>query len=57
VPPIDFAALGAFLSGVGAVLSSVFAIRRIQRRAKADCDERVAEVTDALREGLELGRK
>jgi len=53
---IDPAAVGAFLSGGAAVISSAFALRRLRRRDRRECDERVAEVTAALREGLALGR-
>jgi hypothetical protein len=50
---MDLAALGAFLSGVGAVLSTMYAFRRVRQRADEECEKRL----DALREGLKLGRE
>ena len=52
----QLAALGAFLSGVGSVLSAVWYIRRAKRQAKADCDERLAEYDKALHEGIEIAK-
>jgi hypothetical protein len=46
-------ALGAFLSGVAAVVSALVSLRL----ARKSCDRRVEEVTRALREGMELGRR
>jgi hypothetical protein len=53
---MDLAALGAFLSGVGSVLASVWALRMMRRRLEAECRERIEEVKQAFREGIELGR-
>ena len=54
--PDQVAALGAFLSGVGSVLSAAWYIRRAKRQAKADCDERLAEYDKALHEGIEIAK-
>ena len=54
---IDLAALGAFLSGVGAVVSSVWAIRALRRRAERDCQRRIAEIRQAMHEGFEMGEQ
>jgi hypothetical protein len=54
---MDWAALGAFLSGAGAVLSAILSLRLVQKRAHADCLERIEEVKRTFREGLELGRE
>ena len=51
---LDITHLGAFLSGIAAVLSSTVAIRRIRRRADADCKQRIEEVKQAIREGFQL---
>jgi hypothetical protein len=51
---MDVAALGAFLSGAGAVLSSVYALRAMRRRAERNCDKRIEEVKRALHEGYEM---
>ena len=49
--PLDPVAVGAFLSGVAAVISSAYAIRGVHRRDDEECDKRLA----AFREGLERG--
>jgi hypothetical protein len=51
---MDLAALGAFLSGAGSVLASVWALRSLRRRMDADCRQRIEEIKQALREGLEM---
>jgi len=56
VSPDQIAALGAFLSGIGSVLSAAWYIRRAKRQAKADCDERLAEYDKALHEGIEIAK-
>jgi hypothetical protein len=56
VAAVDLAALGAFLSGAGAVVSAIVTLRLVQKRDKADCAQRVEEVKQALREGVNLGR-
>jgi hypothetical protein len=50
------AAIGAFLSGVGSVLSAIWYTRRQARQAEAECDKRIAEFNRALHEGAELVR-
>jgi len=50
------AALGAFLSGVGAVLTSIWFVRRQRKQAREDCDRRLAEFERALHEGIEIER-
>jgi len=49
---VDWAAIGAFLSGVGAVIGASWALRATRRRDDADCERRLA----ALREGFRMGR-
>lgn len=49
---MDAAALGAFLSGVGSVLTAGWALRRIKRADEAECEKRFA----AFREGLRIGK-
>jgi hypothetical protein len=56
VAAVDLAALGAFLSGAGAIVSAIVTLRLVQKRDKADCAQRVEEVKQALREGVNLGR-
>jgi len=55
VPTVDLAALGAFLSGAGAVIGGIVSIRLVQRRAKKECDARVAEVMRTFKEGIQVG--
>jgi hypothetical protein len=50
---VDFAALGSFLSGVGAVLSAGVAIRLVRKRLEAECEKRM----QAFRDGLDAGRR
>jgi hypothetical protein len=47
---VDEAILGAFLSGVGAVLSALVSLRTARKRAEAECEKRM----DALREGFRM---
>jgi hypothetical protein len=51
------AALGAFLSGIGSVLSAIWYVRRVKRSERADCERRIAEINRALHEGIEIGRE
>ena len=51
--PVDPVAVGAFLSGVAAVISSAYAIRGVHRRDDEECERRLA----AFREGLKRGRE
>jgi hypothetical protein len=48
---MDLEAVGAFLSGVGAVLGAGVGIRMLIRRLDKQCDRRL----DAFREGLDRG--
>jgi hypothetical protein len=50
-------ALGAFLSGAAAVISAFISLRVTRKRMRADCDQRVDEVKQAFREGLEAGKR
>jgi hypothetical protein len=52
----QLAAVGAFLSGVGSVISAAWFVRRARRRAEEECDKRVAEFDRALHEGVRIGR-
>jgi len=50
----QLAAIGAFLSGIGAAISA-FAGMRIQRkRSQEECDKQLEEFKAGLHEGLEL---
>jgi hypothetical protein len=53
VNPDVLYALGAFFSGVGAVLSAAWALRRERRRADEECEKRIAAFREGLREGRE----
>jgi len=50
---MDPVAIGAFLSGVAAVISSAYAMRSAHRRDSAECEKRL----EALREGIRIGRE
>lgn len=49
--------MGAFLSGAGAVLGGVGALKRVRKTERNDCDRRIAEIREALREGIKIGGK
>jgi hypothetical protein len=51
---VDLAALGAFFSGVGAVISALISVRLVQKRMKKECTERVEEIKKAIHEGYEM---
>lgn len=50
------AAIGAFLSGVGSVLSAIWYTKRARKQAESDCDKRIAEYDRALHEGVRIAR-
>jgi hypothetical protein len=50
-------ALGAFLSGVGAVLSALISLRFTRKRTEAECARRISEIKQAFREGLQVGEQ
>lgn len=54
--PERIAALGAFLSGVGSVLSAVFFVKRMRKRAEEECEKRIQAIHDALHEGIKIGK-
>jgi len=50
VSPDRLAALGAFLSGVGAVVSSVAYAKLVRKRADQECEKRLQAFKDGLHE-------
>lgn len=52
----SLAALGAFLSGVGSVVTASWYVRRARRQAEEDCQKRLAEFERALHEGVAIER-
>jgi len=48
---VDWAAFGAFLSGIGAVLGAGLALRRERKRLDAECEQRLKAFRDGLAEG------
>ena len=51
---MDWGALAAFVSGVAAILSSMYALRRLKARDREECAERIEEIKTAFREGYQL---
>ena len=51
---MDWGAIAAFVSGVAAILSSMYALRRLKARDREECAERIEEIKTAFREGYEL---
>jgi len=50
----QLAAIGAFLSGIGAAFSALAGMRFQRKRSEEDCDKRITEYKAGLHEGLEL---
>jgi hypothetical protein len=55
--PDQIAALGAFLSGVGSVLTASWYVRKNKKNADAECDKRIEEFDRALHEGVQIARE
>jgi hypothetical protein len=51
--PIDWAALGAFFSGVASVIAASMFVRRLRLRMEEDCQKRL----EAFKEGMRMGRE
>jgi len=51
---VDAGAVGAFLSGAGAVLSSLLAIRIMRKRMEKNCQQRIEEIKHAIHEGYRM---
>jgi len=51
---VDPAVVGAFFSGVGAVVGGFYTLGRLRKRMDADCARRIREIHDAMREGFEM---
>ena len=54
--PAVLTAIGAFLSGVGSVLSAVWYVRRQRKEWDAECRERIQAFRDGLHEMHDPGR-
>jgi len=52
----QLAAIGAFFSGVGSVLSAAWYVRRQKKNADAECQKRIDEIDRAIHEGIEIER-
>jgi hypothetical protein len=53
----ELAAIGAFLSGAGSVISAAWYVRRQRRKAESDCQRRIEEIDRAIHEGIAIGRE
>jgi len=53
----QLAAIGAFFSGIGSVLSAAWYVRRQKKNAEAECDKRIDEIDKALHEGIRIGHE
>jgi len=51
---LDPSEIGAFFSGAAAIISAVVGSKVARRRAKADCEERIREIKQAMHEGYDL---
>lgn len=51
---LDWSHFGAFLSGVAAVISSIWALRGVRKRQEAACEKRIQEVKQAIYEGYAM---
>lgn len=52
MPPETIAAIGALFSGLAALMTSAFSMKRARKKAMSECDERVKEIHLAFRSGL-----
>jgi homoserine kinase len=50
VSPDRLAALGAFLSGAGSVISAIFYVKRVRQRAEEECNKRMQAFKNGLHE-------
>ena len=50
---VEWAAVGAFLSGAASVIGAVTVIHGLRRRMERECEQRIA----MFREGIEEGRR
>lgn len=50
--PAQIAALGAFMSGLGSVVSAVLAARVARKRASSDCDDKIQAMRDSFDRGM-----
>jgi hypothetical protein len=48
----DIAASGVFLAGIASIVTALLGIRVTKKRAKTECDERIAEIREAFRAGI-----
>jgi len=53
-PDVYVNAIGALLTGLGAVLSACFGYRAAAKRHDDDCDKRVKEIMNVLKMGMTL---
>jgi len=51
---LDPSEIGAFLSGAAAIISAVIGSKVARRRSKADCEQRIKEITAAIHEGYRM---
>jgi uncharacterized membrane protein (DUF485 family) len=52
----DIAALGAVLTGIGSVTAAIVAAAIAHRRARDECDKRVADIKEAYEKGFSVGK-
>jgi hypothetical protein len=57
VSPDALAGIGAFLSGMGAVVGAFYTIGRLRKRMEKECEERFAAFREGIRTGERLERK
>ena len=54
---MDADVIAAFFTGVGAVLSAIISLHLANRRGRKNCNERIAEIKQAMREGMKLEKR
>jgi len=54
---LDPVAVGAFLSGAAAVISAGASLRLMHRWEQENCERRIRELREALREGFDMGHE
>lgn len=54
---MDPAALGALLSGLGSLIAALLSMRGVKKRARDECEARIADIREAFRAGTRYEKR
>jgi hypothetical protein len=54
---IDISHVGAFLSGVAAVVTAIASSRMARKRYQEECNQRIKDIRASFREGFKMGER